>query len=90
MTDRCWDASYEKLLRGALPRLAEKETVSPDTSLKSVGLDSLAMVEVLALVENEYGITIPDEELSAGVFDTPGTLWTLVSALREQRTPGVA
>ncbi|WP_235981193.1 acyl carrier protein [Streptomyces albidus (ex Kaewkla and Franco 2022)] len=88
MTTDQWDASYEELLRGALPRLAEKETVSPDTSLKAVGLDSLAMVEVLALVENEYGITIPDDELVAGVFDTPGTLWTLVSALREQRTAG--
>ncbi|MFC3575134.1 phosphopantetheine-binding protein [Streptomyces yaanensis] len=79
-----WDASYENLLKEVLPRLAEQDTVLPDTSLKSVGLDSLAMVEVLIRIEHEYALDIPDEDLVPGVFATPATLWTLIQRSRER------
>ncbi|GGL05699.1 acyl carrier protein [Streptomyces flaveus] len=81
MSER-WDESYESLLKEVLPRLAEQDAVQPDAGLKSVGLDSLAMVEVLIRVENTYGISIPDEDLLPGVFDTPATLWALIERCR--------
>ncbi|OIJ96836.1 acyl carrier protein [Streptomyces monashensis] len=81
-----WDTAYEDVLKEALPRLAEKGEVGADTSLKAVGLDSLAMVELLIRVESEYGIGIPDEDLVPGVFDTPGTLWTLIERCRDEQT----
>lgn len=37
-------------------------------------LDSMAVVSVLAAIENEYGIRIAGEELSADLFSTAGTL----------------
>ncbi|WP_055526091.1 phosphopantetheine-binding protein [Streptomyces graminilatus] len=79
-----WDPTYEALLLEALPRLAAKGELLPDTSLKAAGLDSLAMVEVLVRVEETYGIAVPDSELMADTFATPASLWRVVSALREQ------
>ncbi|WP_434597702.1 acyl carrier protein [Streptomyces sp. A5-4] len=81
MSDQ-WDESYAALLRDTLPRLAQQGELPPDTSLKAAGLDSLTMVEVLIRVEGEYGISIPDDELVPGVFDTPAALWGVVARLR--------
>ncbi|WP_367045398.1 phosphopantetheine-binding protein [Streptomyces sp. Je 1-332] len=81
-----WDATYEELLGQALPRIAEQGSLTPDVGLKAVGLDSLAMVEVLIQLEGAYGISIPDDDLAPGVFDTPASLWELVVAVRERQT----
>ncbi|ROQ67145.1 acyl carrier protein [Streptomyces sp. 840.1] len=80
-----WDPAFEGLLKEILPRLAERGEVGPDISLKAVGLDSLAMVEVLMTVENTYGISIPDDDLEPEVFTSPATLWALVDRFRESQ-----
>lgn len=36
--------------------------------------DSMAVVTVLTMVEEEFGITIDDDEISAEIFETVGTL----------------
>lgn len=36
--------------------------------------DSMAVVTVLTMVEDQFGITIDDDEVSAEVFETVGTL----------------
>ena len=43
-------------------------------------LDSMAVVTVLTAIEDEYGITIRDDEIGADVFATVGTLADFVSA----------
>lgn len=40
--------------------------------------DSMAVVTVLTMVEDEFGITIDDDEVSAELFETVGTLATFV------------
>ena len=35
--------------------------------------DSMAVVTVLTMVEDEFGITIDDDEVSADIFETVGT-----------------
>jgi len=40
--------------------------------------DSMAVVTVLTMVEEEYGITIDDDEVSADAFETVGTLVAFV------------
>ncbi len=39
------------------------ETISPDTELASVGVDSLAMVRILVAIEAEYGVWLEGDEL---------------------------
>jgi acyl carrier protein len=41
--------------------------------------DSMAVVTVLTLVEEEFGIEIDDDDVSADVFETVGTLADFVT-----------
>lgn len=41
--------------------------------------DSMAVVSVLTMVEDEFGIAIDDDELSAEVFETLGSLTDFVA-----------
>ena len=41
--------------------------------------DSMAVVTVLTMVEEEFGIEIDDDEVSADVFETVGSLADFVS-----------
>jgi len=40
--------------------------------------DSMAVVTVVTMVEDEYGVTIDDDELSAEIFATVGSLTEFV------------
>lgn len=43
--------------------LAESDVVDdPNASFESMGLDSLAFVEIQLAIQQEYGFTIPDED----------------------------
>jgi acyl carrier protein len=43
--------------------LPEENVVDdPDASFESMGLDSLAFVEIQLAIQQEYGFTIPDED----------------------------
>ena len=42
--------------------------------------DSMAVVTVLTMVEEEFGIEIDDDDVSADVFETVGTLADFVAA----------
>jgi acyl carrier protein len=41
-------------------------------------LDSMAVLELVAALEQRFGVTIDDDEVTAEVFDTLGSLTTLV------------
>ena len=41
--------------------------------------DSVAIISVVMAIEQEYGIKIPDRELSADVFETVGSLGRFIS-----------
>ena len=42
--------------------------------------DSMAVVTVLTMIEDEFGITVEDDEVSAEVFATLGTLCGFVES----------
>jgi acyl carrier protein len=42
--------------------------------------DSMAVVTVLTMIEDEFGITVEDDEVSADVFETLGTLAAFVAS----------
>jgi acyl carrier protein len=42
--------------------------------------DSMAVVTVVTMIEEEFGITVDDDELSGDVFATLGSLTDFVSA----------
>ncbi|MFE2599910.1 acyl carrier protein [Streptomyces sp. NPDC059396] len=49
-----------------------------DTPFIDLGYDSLALLQVIGLIQREYGITIPDDAVAEA--ETPGALLALVNA----------
>ncbi len=72
----------KKILRDALNLGDRADKLSTDSPLLG-GLpefDSMAVVTVVTLIEDELGVTIDDDELSAEVFATVGSLAKFVSS----------
>ena len=54
-------------------------TLTPVTPLTSIPeLDSMAVLELVVELERRFGITVEDEDVSAEVFETIGTLAAFV------------
>jgi acyl carrier protein len=53
-------------------------TLQPDTSLRASGFDSLALVEFVFAVEDQFGISVPDDNTS---IDTLAAFAALVDRL---------
>jgi acyl carrier protein len=71
--------AFVDLLRSYLP-LAGPSALDLSSELVDLGLDSLNTVEIVVRLEEEFGIELPDEELTVETFETVGSLWSLVAA----------
>lgn len=74
-------ARIKTILRDTLNLGERAEKLTADSPLLG-GLpefDSMAVVTVVTMIEDELGITIEDDDLSADVFATVGTLAEFVS-----------
>jgi nodulation protein F len=76
-----WDSKFDETLRSFLPFLPADEPLALETPLREYGLDSLATVELLAVLEENYNVRFADEALNLETFETPGRLWTTLSDL---------
>ncbi|WP_030668693.1 phosphopantetheine-binding protein [Streptomyces rimosus] len=75
---RQWDERFTALLTSVLPAGARTAPVPPDLDLKKAGLDSLATIELLVSLEDEYGVEIPESALTSATFATPAALWQVL------------
>tara|TARA_R110002096_G_scaffold342549_5_gene535561 strand:- start:8054 stop:8323 length:270 start_codon:yes stop_codon:yes gene_type:complete len=69
----------ESLLRPHLRLLAAEIDLAPDQHLGQAGLDSLASIELLVQIEDEFGAMIPDEAIDENTFTSLTTLAQVVS-----------
>ena len=51
-----------------------------DSNLYEAGLDSMALMQLLILLEREYAIVLPDSDLTHQNFGTTGQLARLIQA----------
>jgi acyl carrier protein len=65
---------YVELLTENLP-YAEDVSLDETDVLTDLGLDSLGTVRLLAVLEEEFDVELPDEALQESTFQTVGTLW---------------
>ena len=54
---------------------------SPDDDLRSAGLSSLDMVNLVLSVESEFGVSIPDADITPAKFRSISTIAALITAL---------
>lgn len=50
-------------LRGIIAEVAEIDEVPDDVPFKDLGIDSMMAIEIVAEVEREYKLSIPEDEL---------------------------
>lgn len=71
---------FQEIVRPHLP-YADAGDLAPPDDLTALGLDSMGVVQLLAALEEGYGIEFPDEILNQETFATVGSLWQTVSAV---------
>ncbi|WEH33839.1 acyl carrier protein [Streptomyces sp. AM 4-1-1] len=60
----------------------ESQSLDADTPLLEMGLiDSLAIMEIVAALDKEAGVSLPETEIVAANFRTPGALWATLGNL---------
>jgi acyl carrier protein len=66
------------LLRPFLRLLPAEAELPMDAELGKLGLDSMQSIELLMALEQEFGVTIPDEKITIDTFATPANLLALI------------
>ena len=85
MTEEDTKAIFDILLEHAEQK---PQSIDASTSLESIGIESLALVEIIFELEERFDITVPDPGEIEGLdsdFKTAGDVITAVSALIEEK-----
>ncbi|MDH5444134.1 MAG: phosphopantetheine-binding protein [Gammaproteobacteria bacterium] len=72
-----------KLILGDVLQLGDKvDSFTADTGLlgEIAEFDSMAVVSVITSIEDNYGITVDDDEIDADTFETIGSLTAFVES----------
>ncbi|MGW1056096.1 phosphopantetheine-binding protein [Streptomyces sp. NPDC002521] len=79
-----WDEQFERIVRSYLPFLGAEEELAAEAELRDLGLDSLARVELLNMLEGSYQVRFTEDALTLDTFATPTSLWSVLAELRLQ------
>lgn len=60
----------------------DDESVTSETALDSLGMDSIRLVELLIFIEREYGVKLMDAGLTRDDLHSPTTLAEKIFGLR--------
>lgn len=66
--------TFTDLLVPFLPYLNGKP-LTEDSRLHDLGLNSMKAIDLLFTIEDELGVSLPDEDLNDTTFATAGNLW---------------
>lgn len=75
------NANFSTMLRPFL-KYAGAQSITAESRLHDLGLDSMRAIELLFAIEDTYGVSLPDELLTDATFTTAGSLWAVVESLR--------
>ena len=73
--------SFEERVRALLARLTMNEhslTGARDLGLEEIGVDSVAMIDLVYGLEEEFAITIGDDEVMPDNFESIATITAMV------------
>ena len=82
--DRC--QTIETDLRNEIAALLGRDEgeVSADTSLESLGIDSIRLVEILIFIERQYGVRLMDAGLDRESLRSPASLARRVAEIEDE------
>ncbi len=64
--------------------LEPQEPITPDTDLFTLGLDSMAMMQLLLLIEERFQLTVNPAEMTRDRFASAGALATFLGEKRRR------
>ena len=73
------DSGFDGKLRRFLPLLSAFESLPGHAVLRELGLDSMGVVELLAVLEQDYGVRFLDDALTMETFATPASIWAALT-----------
>jgi acyl carrier protein len=65
----------------------ERSELTDDVDLFNLGMDSLSVVRLVVALEEELGVQVPAEDMSADLFHRLGDLTTFLCTLRAEAVP---
>lgn len=74
--------AFLRILRNYVKQIGDCNTLTMESNLYELGLDSMAAVNLLLELEEIYGVVFPDVLLSEATFETPLALRTAIVSLR--------
>ncbi|HEX5116512.1 MAG TPA: acyl carrier protein [Pseudonocardiaceae bacterium] len=80
--------AFETVVRRHLTWLDAGEPLPTERPLKDLGLDSMRAVDLVFDLEDELGVVLPDEAMTANTFATAGSLWAAVTEASEPLSAG--
>ncbi|MEV4517022.1 phosphopantetheine-binding protein [Dactylosporangium sp. NPDC049525] len=75
---------YTTVLRRHLKYLPDSAPLPADADLRSLGLDSMAAVDLLFDLEDTFDLVLPDEALVEQTFTTPQALQDTLQRIDEE------
>lgn len=76
---------FQAVLRPHLKYLDQGAELALDDDLKGLGLDSMAAVNLLFDLEDELGLTLPDELLVEQTFASGDSLLKAIESMADRR-----
>jgi len=61
-------------------------TITADTPLQPLGLDSLRLFEIFVLIEKQFGVSLLDGPLTRGMLETPASLAAHIAGRRPPKS----
>lgn len=76
-------ARIDPIIRQCLDDDPGDQPLAQDADLRSLGLDSMRAVQLFFALEAEFGITFPDDAVSAETVATPAAVAAAVARLAQ-------
>jgi acyl carrier protein len=83
-TDQIAADRVAKLVRRVMGNQPVARRIGPDDDLRACGLSSLGLVNLMLSVETEFGLQVPEQEMTPANFRTIARIVELVDALSNQ------
>lgn len=76
------DQAFVDTLRPHLRYLTAEQELRPEDRLRDLGLNSMQAIDLVFDLEDNCGVTLPDDQLTDANFETAGSLWAAVESAR--------
>ena len=76
-----WPQEFDQIMRRYCRFADPVLAIAANSSLTSLGIDSMGLINMIIAIEDTFAVTVPDEMLTSESLRTPGSVWAAVRDL---------